>query len=483
MEKKFLKLIIILSVIIILFNSFFIIKVLYLDKMFNEEKKLKLIKVIEKYYDDEELPTAMNIAEQLYVNYPDDKKITDLLDKILKAEKEKNNIDELQRQVKYKEDLNNLALLIAKMLNKNSSSIINSVNRKNYEKVKLTSSDFKFRNEKENLYTIDIINKLETAKRLYYESNYREAKRLFLEILISYENEPYANSYLAAIIFNENPENDINIQEAVNRCNKAIKENDQIELAHYILAGIYDYKGIKESAIDKYNDTIRLNPINYKAMYSLGKIYYELKDFTSAEQYLINSINLKNDFLNGYYFLARTEIKLNKYDKAKIYFEKILEFDSKFHSAYEGLADIYLHENSKETAIELYKKALSIEGKFEYASKIAECYRSLSKLSDAIPYYKKSLEYNYKDYNVLYNLALCYKNIKDYNNAISTFKAAIEQNSDFIDAYYELGESFYLVKKYDDAKTILNELLAKQPEYPKKDKIISMFENIRSRKK
>jgi CHAT domain-containing protein len=199
-----------------------------------------------------------------------------------------------------------------------------------------------------------------------------------------------------------------------------------IELATIFLnkAFIYNIKKSYDLAIEYLEKSIRIyknsnilsnNSLqNLSAAYlNIGIVYYELKNYTSADEYFIKSANLKTRHnLTGlglvYLNLAKTLSKTGDNKKAEEYYLKsISTFIDKFDINYYRLADIYFDygiflrsQGRAEDAMEIHRKALDICLK-NYGTKhtftslaykhIADDFLKKGKCDSALVYYQKSL--------------------------------------------------------------------------------------------
>ena len=152
------------------------------------------------------------------------------------------------------------------------------------------------------------------------------------------------------------------------------------------------------SALEKFNEAIKINPNYYSAYYERGKIYYELK----------------------------------KYDKALADFQKVLKIDPHFARTYGKIGEVYYNLKDYPNALENLNQAIRIENEED-----AQKYREIvNKINIELAEQKKT------EGNELFD-----KN--DYERAIPKYSEAIKFNPNFANAWYNRGLVYYELKKYD----------------------------------
>lgn len=88
--------------------------------------------------------------------------------------------------------------------------------------------------------------------------------------------------------------------------------------------------------IQEYNKILEIAPSNTTALYQLGLIYYNRKNFIVAEKYFEKVVNLFPFDYDGLTMLGWSKFHLKKYREAKILFVKALMNNPEGTSAKEG---------------------------------------------------------------------------------------------------------------------------------------------------
>lgn len=453
---------------------------------------------IKRYYTNEEYDRALDLIDNLLTQNANDTEAVDLQNEILSAKKKDKNLKEEQQ----KEDLQKLLDAKNNFVEQQNETPYIVTRKKHQGNDNGLSQKEQEKRDKIDNYIDDGINNLSNKE-------YARAKKSFENALSLDGNNGEAHAYLGATIYEENPEDDGAISDAIKHCKKAIKQDSTLEGAHYTLAKIYDNQNLKDEALNEYKKTLSLNPQNYEAAYAMGKIYYKKKEYNKAEMYFNKSITINKEFVNGYFYIALTEYRLNKKDKSKYYYERATQIDPTFYVAFANLAQVYKSEKNYNEAIKNYTKALKLNNNYKYHYKIAECYESLQKFDDAIDSYITSITLNPKNdstsqkyvinsyigigviennrgrysetikyinqgleldnTNVNLYAISAYANMKlnNYSDAIEQYNFVIKNNPSFIEAYLNLSDIYSSQGEYEKAISIAKQGLQIKTNYYK----------------
>jgi tetratricopeptide (TPR) repeat protein len=97
---------------------------------------------------------------------------------------------------------------------------------------------------------------------------------------------------------------------------------------------------------------------------------------------------------------------------------------------------------------------------------------------DAVRHYRKAIGVRTEATVTRYNLGLAYQELGQADQAQVMFTELIKIASTYWDAYYQLA--LILIKKNDKegARSLLETLLAKNPNYPKKEEVKSLLAKL-----
>jgi tetratricopeptide (TPR) repeat protein len=96
-------------------------------------------------------------------------------------------------------------------------------------------------------------------------------------------------------------------------------------------------KGEWDEVIQMYNAILENNPSNSIALYRLGLIYYDRKDWPQAFKCFQKVVDLYPFGYDGLLMLAWTDLQLSKTREAKVLFNKVILYSPGDKSAMEGL--------------------------------------------------------------------------------------------------------------------------------------------------
>lgn len=106
---------------------------------------------------------------------------------------------------------------------------------------------------------------------------------------------------------------------------------------HLGLANALAGLGNWEQVLEQYQIILKTDPQNTLTLYRVGLIYYNRKDYASAQKYFEKVVNLYPFDYDSSIMLAWTMLKLNKSIEAKVLFNKTLLMRPDDASATEGL--------------------------------------------------------------------------------------------------------------------------------------------------
>lgn len=282
------------------------------------------------------------------------------------------------------------------------------------------------------------------------------------------------------------------------------------------------FLGNKEEAKADYQKYLQLQPDDIIAKNEMLSL---LKENMTAQEILdILYDDVKNNAKNpdAYYKFAYELHKNNRLDDAITYYEIVISLNPKFEDAYINLAQAYkqkgniqksheiineaqkqlpnakaINEYQKNTLVELqndiYKNATEIFSQGNYSKAIEEykkiqpvtvdaligigsSYQALKDYKNAISYFKKALEKEPSNSELLYYIALGYSNLEDYKNAQTYSKKALLLSKDeeikALDEYLteqilslDLQNAYNLYEQgnYQIAINELNKIISKNP--------------------
>lgn len=213
-------------------------------------------------------------------------------------------------------------------------------------------------------------------------------------------------------------------QYAIEKYNESIKINPDNDNPYIGLGFVY-FKGYKnyKAAISNYQKVINRNDKNYSAYNDLALVLADNGDIKAATENYKKAIAANPNYANAYYNLGVIFLGDKNYREANVQFNKIIELsynERNYFNAYNGLC-----------------YSLGQQGKYEEA--IGNC--------------ELAIKIKPKDDNIYDTLGTVYFIKKDYDNAMTNYQTAINYNPDNSEAQQHLAEVLAITGKCDEANT------------------------------
>jgi len=169
-----------------------------------------------------------------------------------------------------------------------------------------------------------------------------------------------------------------------------------------------DFKNAKKS----FEAVLTGDPKNTLALRYLGYANYELQDYESAKESLDHALSLKpTDFYGlDYKRLAEACKETGEPHRAIKFFKTAIELEKQDNvgelaKLYEKAGDAAIKFGDLQSGVEFYNEAIKLAPNASLYYNVARLYKSMEKHSEAVDYFKKSLEYDPENIEALYALA------------------------------------------------------------------------------
>lgn len=206
-----------------------------------------------------------------------------------------------------------------------------------------------------------------------------------------------------------------------------------------------DYKnGNLESAMNKYNQVIDINPKLYQAYFQMGVLYKRMGNISSSIDNYKKALDIKKNFDKGWYALGLAYKDNGDINNAKNAFEQTIKLNSKYAKAHKSLGEIYLDSENFENALTSFQNAVKIESDFSSAYHAMGI--TYSKMGD----YKKSVEaleqaskLDKKEFLIWFDLSASYNALNMCDKAKTAAQESIDLKKNFGGGWFELGIAEY----------------------------------------
>ncbi|CAF4151326.1 unnamed protein product [Rotaria sordida] len=228
---------------------------------------------------------------------------------------------------------------------------------------------------------------------------------------------------------------------------------------------------------------------NMDMNFQLGWFYQQNQKYDLAIEYFQKMLNIQESLnIDDKSYIADSYVRIGKCYEQKSMFDLSLKFYEKALELYSIIIEpnnleqkiiadiqwrigkIYQNQQDWNLSIEYYQNSLkclnilNIKLIFDLYSKLGFCYQQISNSETmAIDYYKKAIDINpYNNSRIIeffYQVGICYQKIKDFSNAIQYFKITLEQlneqaEKDFVkilDIHAQIGFCFCDIEDWNSS--------------------------------
>ena len=150
------------------------------------------------------------------------------------------------------------------------------------------------------------------------------------------------------------------------------------------LGMLYDQNSRPALAVEAYEDALRWDASNARALYHLGRMREVLGDLPGALQAFESCVELASDAVMAHARLGDLQLSTGELDAARASFARALDLDGHHPAGPEGLARVALAEGQAAVAVDVLKKFLLQSPERGHARfLLGTAYRSLGRLDEA----------------------------------------------------------------------------------------------------
>jgi tetratricopeptide (TPR) repeat protein len=254
--------------------------------------------------------------------------------------------------------------------------------------------------------------------------------------------------------------------EAVYDSQRAIKLDSTKENFYLTLVDTYFGRNNTRKAKDLLEIIEKKFPDNREALLKLGELYFLVKQYQKAIDYVNKSLKIDENQAKAYYLKGSIYRESGDTTKSISSLVTAVEQDNKYEEAFYDLGIIYAARKNP-LAFEYYNNALRVNPTNQttlYAH--AKLQQDLGKIDEALKEYEQIQLIGTVGENCAYNMGAIYLELKkEPKKAIESFTKAIELNPSYTEAYFARGFSYFKLKERENAKSDLNKCLQLQPNH------------------
>ena len=257
-------------------------------------------------------------------------------------------------------------------------------------------------------------------------------------------------------------------------------------IAHYHSGCNFLNNGEWNMAIDKFQESINLEPIFTEAHYGLGKAYLEAGNLEAAKIAAEEALRLRGEYPPArklladvkmkYYHKGRTYFNSKEYNQAIFEFQKAVEIDRDFKGAHVYLGETHFKVGDLETAEKATREALRVDSTYERASELlreikqkhkehGDDYRKKKAFIKALKSYQQATRIDDKYKEAYHNLGILYRRMKKYDKAITAYQKAIDIDERSHVTYNDLSFVYREIDEITKAVDLLKCAIAIKPDY------------------
>ena len=257
-----------------------------------------------------------------------------------------------------------------------------------------------------------------------------------------------------------------NLNSAIDLYNEVLKINPSNKDAHNNLGTLFQALGDNQKAKSYYEKAIELNPAFDLAHNNLGALLDKLGNNQKAIGYFEKAIEINPAFTDAHVNLGNSFEKLKEYRKAINCYEKAIEIDPTYAITHFNLGTIYSKLKDFHKAINCYEKAIEIDPVFVAAhNNLGVVFKVTGKSDKAINCYEKAIEIDPTSKDVHNNLGSIFFELRKYQKAISCYEKVIEIDPVFVAAHNNLGASFMATGENEKAISCFEKAIEIDPTF------------------
>ena len=230
------------------------------------------------------------------------------------------------------------------------------------------------------------------------------------------------------------------IEQAIERYQKAIKINPKCVAAFVMLSQTHSAQGDADQAIKNLQKAINLEPECAETRLNMGMLLKDKGKLEAAIESYQRAIEINPNFAAPYNNIGVILRDTDDLDGAIKNFKQSLIIDPNCAEIYNNLGNILNDEGDHEAAIKNYQQAIKIKPNYaEIYYNMGNALQAKGNLTDAIKSYQRALNIKPDHAKAYNNLGAALNAVGDCEKAINSYKRAIEINPLNYDSYYNVG--------------------------------------------
>ncbi len=261
-----------------------------------------------------------------------------------------------------------------------------------------------------------------------------------------------------------------NIPEFVNispDATRALEERFVDDYNYYRSGRIYEQFRLYDRAEEEFSKSLRINPENTGALYSLGSIYAGRGDFEEAEETFRALLEIDPNSPIVHKDLGNLYVQMQQYENAKTEFRTALRFDPRNIEARYNLGTVHLIRAEIVEAERELRMLLDFDLDSATAlgvhEKLAALYMERNDYRSAIVQFEALLAINPENWDARFNLGVSYRTADNLVKAREMFEVLVEHDPNDAEAHNHLGEICAMQGDYPEALVQFRRVVELEP--------------------
>ncbi len=233
------------------------------------------------------------------------------------------------------------------------------------------------------------------AGRAEYESGDLIRARVTLQrVLLIDQDDPVAQAYLSAAIFDQSPTDSEEREQAIRLARRATADDGVGAFAYATLGRIYEQERLPDQAEQAYESAIAIDPDYLPAYRGLSRLLLRRGEAEEAARYARRVTEARPEDPDARFTLLTTTIVNREWEEARDHATVLLRTDNASAAVYDYLARAQQGLGDCESAIDSWRRAFAIRPGWEYQRSIGHCYHNLLDPTAAVQAFVRAAEVN-----------------------------------------------------------------------------------------
>lgn len=235
-------------------------------------------------------------------------------------------------------------------------------------------------------------------------------------------------------------------------CLLGLSQDENLILIYASLGAVYRDTGKFEEAIEYLEKGLKIDSKNVRLLVNLATVYSSIGNKYKAEMIYKDVINSSPKDWRSYSGYAHFLLERGRYLESIDNYEKVMEFTPENVFALNNIAINYLYMEDYEGAAKTFERASLVEADSAIYANTGSMYYSIGNVEKAAFFYKKALEIQPENYQLMIYLADALKfrssnfeeSKKNVDRAIKFAQEEVKSNSNVAKAYQYLARAYAL---------------------------------------